>query len=502
MIHFCKSCCIFAPSKPKHITTMSKAILLVRVSTDQQDLTQQTEKVREEALRDGYSDNDIIVIEDKESAVKLSEEERNGLNMLKHYVEHDDVDCVYSYEVSRISRQPAMLYNIRDYLIKHNVQLIILNPYMKMLDEEGNLSVTGNLFFSIFTGMAENEGYLRKSRMKRGRDRKRKLGEYYGGNIPMGYHVVNDKFEIEENEAKIVRRIFDEYISGKSLMLISQEMLDAGTWKTKITTLLGMKQNIVNMLNRKAYCGDKFHPAIISHETFEAARKKAQDKRFYPKGNEDVSLFRGMLHDKNGNTLVTNIKTKYYFTKGVTVSFKTTDTIIWGLAREWYLQIYENKRSEILETLEAQVLKQENIIRTMRDNITNNQDKIDRISERYIEGKLSKQRADELEHRTFNELYTYKAKMEDAQVERQRLLDLIKNDKTMIAITDTLTIAEKRSIVNYIIKSITVQKLSFYVTEFVIENKITGEIMTIVYNTRKCEILEMEVIAQQALPPA
>lgn len=480
---------------------MSKAILLVRVSTDQQDLTQQTEKVREEALRDGYSDNDIIVIEDKESAVKLSEEERHGLNMMKHYIENDDVDCVYSYEVSRISRQPAMLYNIRDYLIKHNVQLIVINPYMKMLKDDRSLDESANIYFGIFASMSENECYLRKSRMKRGRERKRKLGLYYGGNIPMGYKVVDEKFVVNEDEAKIIRRIFNDYITGKSTYMIAQELLDEGKWKTNVNNLLGMKQNVLNSLCYEAYCGDRFHPAIISKETFDAARKKAQDKRFYPKGNEDVSLFRGMIHDKNGNTLITNIKTQYYFTKGVTVSFKTTDTIIWGLTREWYLQIYDVKRSEITATLEAQVVKQENVISTMRDNITANQDKIDRIEERYIEGKISKQRADELERRAFNELYTYKTKMEDAQVERQRLLDLIQNDETLVTITDTMTIAQKRSIVNYIIKSITVQKLSFYVTEFVIENKITGEIRTIVYNTRKCEILSIDVEQRPALKP-
>ena len=80
-----------------------KCVLLVRVSTDAQDLTQQTEKVKQEALKDGFTDENIIIIEDKESAVKLSEEERNGLNRLKHHIENDTIECVYTYELSRIS---------------------------------------------------------------------------------------------------------------------------------------------------------------------------------------------------------------------------------------------------------------------------------------------------------------------------------------------------------------------------------------------------------------
>ena len=135
---------------------MSKAILLIRVSTEHQDLSQQTEKVKEAALNDGFKSKDIIILEDKESAVKLSEEERNGLNNLKWHIEHDDITCVYAYEISRISRQPSILYSIRDYLIKHQVQLIILNPYMKMLKDDGNISESANIFFGIFSSMAED----------------------------------------------------------------------------------------------------------------------------------------------------------------------------------------------------------------------------------------------------------------------------------------------------------------------------------------------------------
>ena len=74
-----------------------KAILLIRVSTEAQDLVQQREQVVDAAKRDGY--DELILIEDKESAVKLSEEERNGLNRLKETIEHDSsVNVVYAYE--------------------------------------------------------------------------------------------------------------------------------------------------------------------------------------------------------------------------------------------------------------------------------------------------------------------------------------------------------------------------------------------------------------------
>ena len=66
-----------------------RAICLIRVSSQSQDLEQQSVKVKQQAISDGYRDEDIIMIEDIESAVKLSEEERNGLNKMKMIIERD-----------------------------------------------------------------------------------------------------------------------------------------------------------------------------------------------------------------------------------------------------------------------------------------------------------------------------------------------------------------------------------------------------------------------------
>ena len=65
---------------------MSKAIILSRVSTLNQDLQQQTEDVLKFAAADGYDNNNIEIIEDKESGVKLTEEDRLGLVELKRKI--------------------------------------------------------------------------------------------------------------------------------------------------------------------------------------------------------------------------------------------------------------------------------------------------------------------------------------------------------------------------------------------------------------------------------
>lgn len=91
---------------------MKKAVLFVRVSTEKQTLESQIAALKRTASIDGYGDNDIIVIAKKESGVKLKEAEREGLNELKSVIEQNDVDCVYIFELSRLSRDPMTLYSV------------------------------------------------------------------------------------------------------------------------------------------------------------------------------------------------------------------------------------------------------------------------------------------------------------------------------------------------------------------------------------------------------
>ena len=63
-----------------------KCICLVRVSTEQQKLEGQKEKVISAAISDGYKLEEIAVVEGKESAIKLQEEERETLNEMKNII--------------------------------------------------------------------------------------------------------------------------------------------------------------------------------------------------------------------------------------------------------------------------------------------------------------------------------------------------------------------------------------------------------------------------------
>ena len=75
---------------------MGKVILFIRVSTISQKMESQELVARRMAHTDGYTDDDILEpIKYKESAVKLSKQDRQGLQDLYRVLEtRDDIDAI------------------------------------------------------------------------------------------------------------------------------------------------------------------------------------------------------------------------------------------------------------------------------------------------------------------------------------------------------------------------------------------------------------------------
>ena len=383
---------------------MKKCILLVRVSTIMQDLVQQTEKVRDAAIRDGYKEENIIIIEDKESAVKLSEEERNGLNNMKRAIESDsDIDCVYTYEISRLSRQAKMVFSIRDWLIEHKVQLVVLNPYFKMLKDDGTLSETSNIFFGIFASMAENEGYIRKARLLRGQIKSKASGKVGTGKPMFGYKALKDgTVAINDDEAKIVRDIYKMYINGMSVGSIADELTSTGTlvYDSKNASTAFVRRILV----QKRYAGLKedayelVYPKIISEEVYNKSmdiHKKLNKKNPIRKTKKNP-LLQGIIKNKQGYSL--SYGGQYYLQtnseKGdvVNILSETVESIV-----KKSVSVYINETTNIddkIKMFNSKLDKLNLMLVECRRKSKVVADENDRINERIIKGRMNEARGD------------------------------------------------------------------------------------------------------------
>ena len=67
-----------------------------------------------------------------------------------------------------------------------------MNPYCKVMNDDGTLSETSNILFGIFATMAENEGYIRKARLNRGRMKKKAMKKSQAAFTPAFTNITAD----------------------------------------------------------------------------------------------------------------------------------------------------------------------------------------------------------------------------------------------------------------------------------------------------------------------
>lgn len=456
-----------------------KCIILSRVSTEQQDLIQQTNVVKEEAKRLGYKEDNIIIIEDKESAVKLSEEERNGLNSLKSNIINDDnIDCVLTYEISRISRQAKTVYSIRDFLIDHNVQLIVMNPYFKMLKDDGSLSETSNIFFGIFASMAENEGFIRKARFKRGKEKLKQLGKWTGGKILFGYDVdrKTKDFITHETNSHIVKEVFRRYVNEDvSTNVLARQMRDEGYFLD--INELSTQMKVARIIATEEYVKSNCYPPLITQTTWDLARKKARGNfngiKRKPSENVEV-LCNGILRQEDNKYLMTYASSRNCYVVNnriikhdkemqyLTIKKHIIEPHVWEIAVSLHKKYNANSQNTLINKLSLERDRLYKKIETINQQIDKLLVKLNRIEERWFDDKITNEKRDQLRNQVEEEIRHLQNDKKQSGLEisdKNSQLNKLRNKKVINY--NNLSIEEKISIIKDVIKVIYISRQSY-----------------------------------------
>lgn len=97
--------------------------------------------------------------------------------------------------------------------------------------------------------------------------------------IPFGYCMVNGKYALNAPEAETVRKIFADYIGGKSLKTIAAEM----TIPYIIGKSVWNKNMVCRVLENRIYIGENGYPQIITSEDFRLAARIKTERNTYRK---------------------------------------------------------------------------------------------------------------------------------------------------------------------------------------------------------------------------
>ncbi|WP_312048117.1 recombinase family protein [Anaerotignum sp.] len=91
--------------------------------------------------------------------------------------------------------------------------------------------------------------------------------------MPIGYQMINGEIHIDEQKSKTVQCIYEDYVSGKSLLAIAKKLRENGipNANNKTNWTHGA---VGRILENTKYLGDDFYPPLINKELYDKAQVK------------------------------------------------------------------------------------------------------------------------------------------------------------------------------------------------------------------------------------
>lgn len=95
--------------------------------------------------------------------------------------------------------------------------------------------------------------------------------------MPIGYKLVDGKIQIDEAKENVVKRIFRNYATGASLMVIAKELTAEGFLNAN-NQPNWYHGTVSKILDNVKYQGDEFYPQLIDTELFGMVQKRRNER--------------------------------------------------------------------------------------------------------------------------------------------------------------------------------------------------------------------------------
>ena len=293
-----------------------KCYIYTRVSTSMQvegySLDAQKDKLKK------YADYQEMVIAGEysdEGKSGKSVEGRPEFQQMLQDIESgkDNVDFVLVFKLSRFGRNAADVLSSLQRMQDFGVNLICVEDGIDSSKDAGKLMI------SVLSAVAEIERENILVQTMEGRRQKAREGKWNGGFAPYGYKLVDGELQIAEDEAPIIRLIYDKFVNTTMGIGAIAVFLNQNGYRKKIrqnNTMETFSSSFIKgVLDNPIYCGklafgrrknekiagtrneyhvikqqsylisDGIHDEIISEEEWNLAQKKRQETGV---GNEKV----------------------------------------------------------------------------------------------------------------------------------------------------------------------------------------------------------------------
>ena len=257
--------------------------------------------------------------------------ERPALKRLLSEIERGRIDIVVVYKIDRLSRSLADFARMVEIFDRNHVS------FSAVTQQINSATSMGRLMLNVLLSFAQFEREVTGERIRDKIAASKRKGLWMGGMPPLGYDVQNRQLVINDAEAAIVRRIFQEMLTIGSPTRIAERLTSEGittkAWKTQdgrwhAGTRID-KKYAHKLLRNRIYRGEislrgiwypGAHPPIIDQDLWDQVqaifarepRERGMETR--TRGRTDA-LLRGLLFGPNGERMAptyTNKKGQIY----------------------------------------------------------------------------------------------------------------------------------------------------------------------------------------------
>lgn len=437
----------------------NKGIIYVRESTKDQDWKSQLAECRKYCKK-----NNIEITKEYVDLMSGARNDRKGFLELQDDIADGNFDILVVWELSRTTRDFVTHRLMLDSMNEAGIQLHSLQE--GILNNHDDIDkMFGIDLMALFN---ERERKIVGRRIKYRTKHTTESGLWKGGRLALGYDCTKDKILVPNNEAWIVKEIFDLYIKGETVTEIARRFSFADEKKVNRTLrnpiYTGyLKLNESEAINGKIVIHKNYklvkgkHEPIISMETFEITkqllkqRRRAEHKhryilpsvychcgsRMYPSVSKNNKVF--YVCSSTGKWIDSEFLENQIFAslRGQLNEFEVLNNLDSDISssNETKIIAYENeinklkKQEEKLTNKYLQELISDEIFDTMINNIKENKRKYQSEIE-----KLSKIPKNEVKIDNFEIFKNYLEKIEnESDLDKKRkLLTLIINEIRLV----------------------------------------------------------------------
>ena len=251
-----------------------------RVSTDREDqansLQSQRSYFRDYIQRqEGWTLAEVYA---DEGTSGTSTRRREAFNRMIRAAEAGEIDLILTKEVSRFARNTVDALEYTRRLKQNGIGVVFISDNIDTRDNDGELRLT------IMASMAQEESRKTSERVKWGQRRRMEAGVVFGNNSTYGFDTKNGALRIREDEAAVVRHIFQKFLhEGKGTHVIARELYEEGIAPPKTASGKWSSVMVRRILRNEKYVGDLLQKKYVTVDflTHRKVENRGQEEQIY-----------------------------------------------------------------------------------------------------------------------------------------------------------------------------------------------------------------------------